>query len=89
MRLDQAEAEMCILFLGENPDVEHVSLPLNLSAECPVDGVTAWWNPEETELVHPDGTIAEETVFGADGRTTVLELNLKDGRNRAGRTGDG
>ena len=79
MRLDQAEAEMCILFLGENPDVEHVSLPLNLSAECPVDGVTAWWNPEETELVHPDGTIAEETVFGADGRTTVLELNLKDG----------
>ena len=78
-RLDQAEAEMCILFLGENPDVEHVSLPLNLSAECPVDGVTAWWNPEETELVHPDGTIAEETVFGADGRTTVLELNLKDG----------
>ena len=79
MRLDQAEAEMCILFLGENPDGEHVSLPLNLSAECPVDGVTAWWNPEETELVHPDGTIAEETVFGADGRTTVLELNLKDG----------
>ena len=79
-RLDQAEAEMRRIFLGENPDADHVSLPLALSAECPVDGVTAWWNPEETDLVHPDGTLSEE-AFGADGRETVLELNLSDGES--------
>ena len=78
-RLDQAEAAMRQLVLGENPDADHVTLPLNLNAECPVDGISAWWNPKDMNLVHPDGTIASGFGSGEDGRETILELNLSDG----------
>ena len=73
--LDEAGTILEQALLGENPSADQVSLPLDLSGECGMDGVEAYWIPQEPEVVGYDGTLNYETDLG-ENRETVLNLYL-------------
>lgn len=80
--LDQAEEIMIGQLIGDNSSLEQVCLPLDFSAPCPLEGVAVFWIPCEPSLIHWDGSLTTEVVFG-QGRQTFVELQLDyEGRQR-------